>query len=89
MTTTEAQSPAGDPHPGEIVYENNVENRVYSKRATEVPVAIAWVKLADTWVPVVKIVITGAGRWREMTSLGPDGQFLSRTTGTMGPPRQN
>ncbi len=80
-----ALSPDGDQHPGEIVFENLVENRTHSEPATEVPVGIAWVKLAGRWVPVVKIIITGAGRIREMTSFGPDGQFLSRTVGTMGP----
>ncbi len=85
----EALSPAGDQHPGEIVYDNKVENRTYSQRAADVPVGIAWVRLEARWVPVVKIVITGAGQVREMTSYGPDDQFLSRTTGTIGPPPQH
>jgi hypothetical protein len=85
----EALSPAGDQHPGEIVFEDNVENRTYSRRATEVPVTIAWVKLEGTWVPVVNIVITGVGHVREITNFGPNGQFLNRTLATIGPPRQN
>ncbi|CAN5607971.1 hypothetical protein BH11MYX1_BH11MYX1_07740 [soil metagenome] len=82
----EALSPAGDKHPGEILFEEKVENRAYTKRATEVPVSIAWVKLDAAWVPVVKIVITGSGQIREMTKYGPNDQFLNSTTATLGPP---
>jgi hypothetical protein len=71
------------------VFEDNVENRIYSKRASEVPVTIAWVKLEATWVPVANIVITGAGQVREMTHFGPNGQFLKHAIATMGAPTQN
>jgi hypothetical protein len=81
-----ALSPSGDVHPGEIRFDDQVENRVYTQRATEVPVGIAWVKREAAWVPVVKIVITGAGQIREMTTYGPHDQFLNRTTATLGPP---
>jgi hypothetical protein len=70
-----ALSPSGDVHPGEIRFDDQVENRVY-----------AWVKREAAWVPVVKIVITGAGQIREMTTYGPHDQFLNRTTATLGPP---
>jgi hypothetical protein len=85
---TEAQSPAGDKHPGEIVFEDKVEHSTHTKRATEVPASIAWVQLDAVWVPVVKIVITGAGQTREMTKYGPDDRFLATTTATLGPPRK-
>ncbi len=84
----EAQSPAGNKHPGEIVFEDKVENTTHTKRATEVPVSIAWVQLDATWVPVVKIVITGSGQVREMTKYGPNDRFLTTTTATLGPPRK-
>lgn len=84
----EALSPAGDRHPGEILFEDKVENRTYSERATDVPVTIAWVKLEARWVPVVNIVITGAGQMREITNFGPNGQILNRTIATIGPPSQ-
>ncbi len=82
----ESLSPAGDKHPGEIVFEDKVEHTTKTKRATEVPVSIAWVKVETAWVPVVKIVITGAGQIREMSKYGPNEQFLNSTTATLGPP---
>ena len=84
----EALLPAGGRHPGDITFDDKAENRVYRKRAADVPVTTAWVQLGSMWVPVVHIVMTAVGQMREITSFGPDGQILSRTIAT-GPPSQN
>jgi len=79
-------SPAGDKHPGQIVYEDHVENRTWTRSATEVPVTIAWVKIEDHWKPVVRIEINGAGEQREITKFGPDHAFLETTMAWMSAP---
>lgn len=83
---TGAVSPAGDPHPGQIVYEDHVEQRTWTRAAAEVPPTIAWVKLDGHWKPVVRIEINGAGDRREITKFGPNHEFLETTTAQMGPP---
>ncbi|MDO8630665.1 MAG: hypothetical protein Q7R41_09230 [Phycisphaerales bacterium] len=75
-----ALSPAGEKHPGEIVHEDSVDRRMWKRTAAEVPLSIAWAKLNGKWIPVVRIVITGTSEHREMTSYGPGGQFLQRST---------
>lgn len=77
---TGAVSPAGDKHPGQIVYDDRVENRSWIRNAAEVSQAMAWVKVHDRWKPVVRIEITGGGSTREMMSFGPDHEFLETTT---------
>jgi hypothetical protein len=80
-----AISPAGDRHPGEIVHEDKIENRVWTKRADEVPPTIAWVEVEGKWIPVVRIEIAGTSGHREITKFGPGGQFLETTV--QSPPR--
>jgi hypothetical protein len=83
-----ATSPAGDKHPGKILYEDLVEKRTWTRSAEEVPPSIAWVKDVKGWRPVVKIRITGAGNRREITKYGRDGMFLEVTSTQVGPPEQ-
>ncbi|HEX7839851.1 MAG TPA: hypothetical protein VF469_20385 [Kofleriaceae bacterium] len=83
-------SPAGNKHPGQIVYDDRVEHRTWTENAASVPPTMAWVKVHDQWKPVVRIEITGAGDTREMTSFGPNHEFLETTTATLSgaPPSQ-
>jgi hypothetical protein len=81
-----AISPAGDPHPGQIEYDDRVEDRVWTQSAVEVPQTIAWVKVGDRWRPVVRFEIVGAGERREITSFGPNREFLERTTARLSAP---
>jgi hypothetical protein len=81
-----AKSPSGEPHPGQIVYEDRVEKRTWTRNAAEVPPTIAWVKVAEHWKPVVRIEIDGMGDQREITKFGPDREFLEVTSARMGPP---
>lgn len=83
---TGATSPAGDPHPGQIEYDDRVEGRVWTRSAAEVSQALAWVKVGERWRPVVRFEIVGAGDQREITSFGPDREFLETTTARMGAP---
>lgn len=83
---TGAVSPAGDKHPGQIVYDDRVEHRTWTENTANVPPTMAWVKVHDHWKAVVRIEITGAGDTREMTSFGPDHEFLETTTATLSGP---
>lgn len=74
-----AISPAGEKHPGEIVHDDKIDGQVWTKRAAEVPQTIAWVKLYEKWIPVVRIEITGTPDRLEITSYGPGDQFLQTT----------
>lgn len=74
-----AVSPTGDKHPGDIVHDDKVDGRVWTRKAAEVPVSIAWVELDGKWVPVVRIEITGTAEKRAMSAFGPGGRFLQRT----------
>ncbi|HSK00168.1 MAG TPA: hypothetical protein VK932_02960 [Kofleriaceae bacterium] len=78
-----AVSPAGDPHPGQIEYDDRVEDRTWTRSAADVPQAIAWVKVGERWRPVVRFEIVGAGDQREITSFGPNHEFLETTTARM------
>jgi hypothetical protein len=81
-----ATSPTGENHPGEIVYEDRVEKRTWTRNAADVPPTIAWVEVAERWRPVVRIEIVGAGDQREITKFGPNHEFLESTTARMGTP---
>jgi hypothetical protein len=83
---TGAVSPTGDKHPGQIVYEDRVEHRTWTKTAAEVPTTIAWVKVDEHWKAVVRIEIDGAGDQREITKFGANHEFLETTTARMGAP---
>lgn len=75
----QAFSPAGDPHPGEIVHEDRVTGRTWTVRASEVPSTIAWVEVEGRFEPVVRIEITGTPDQRRITKYGRDGQMLEST----------
>lgn len=72
----QALSPAGDPHPGEIVQEDRVTGRAWTVRANEVPQGIAWVRVGERWEPVVRIEVTGTPDQRRITKYGRDGKML-------------
>ncbi len=74
-----ALSPSGDKHPGEIVHEDKVDGRTWTKQASEVPPTIAWVRVDGAWKPVTRIEITGAPEQRRITKLGQDGAILETT----------
>ncbi|MDE2291830.1 MAG: hypothetical protein KGL53_07085 [Elusimicrobia bacterium] len=80
-----AVSPAGDRHPGAILQEDRVAGRTWTDKAEDVPQSIAWVQAGGKWVPVVRIVVTGAGDRREITRYGPKGETLARTVMTRPP----
>jgi hypothetical protein len=82
-----ATSAAGDRHPGEIVHEDKVAGRVWTERAENVPRAIAWARIEDKWVAVVKIRITGTPERREITRFGVDDKFLDTTVQAPPPTR--
>ncbi|MFO0578461.1 MAG: hypothetical protein U1A78_31030 [Polyangia bacterium] len=79
MNPNGSTSPDGDKHPGEIVHNDRIEGRSYTRRADQVPPTIAWVKVAGTWKPVVRIEITGSKERRCFTKFGADGQMLETT----------
>ena len=81
-----ALSPAGERHPGEIVNDDKVDGRVWTDKAADVPVTIAWVNSEGKWVPVVRIEITGTQARREIAKFGPDGRFLEHSL-MRAPPR--
>lgn len=81
-----ALSPAGDPHPGEIAYDDRIEQRAWTKCAAEVPSTIAWVQSGAQWKPVVRIEITGAGGMIEIKKFGPNHEFLESTMSAPPPP---
>lgn len=81
-----AVSPAGDKHPGQIVYDDRVEDRTWTEDAADVPATIAWGKVHDHWKPVVRIEITGAGDQREMAAFGPSHELLQTTTARLSGP---
>jgi hypothetical protein len=74
-----AVSPAGDQHPGEIVHEDKIDGRTWTRAASEVPVTIAWVEVNKVWEPVVRIEITGTAEQRRITKFGKDGKMLEST----------
>jgi hypothetical protein len=81
-----AYSPGGDKHPGQIVYEDHVEHRSWTRNAVDVPATIAWVMVGARWRPVVLVEIDGTGQRREITTYGPDREFLEHTTAQLAAP---
>lgn len=80
-----ASSPAGDQHPGEILHEDKIDGRTWTRAAAEVPRTIAWVEVHGAWKPVVRIEITGTPEQRRFTKFGADGAMLETTI--QAPPR--
>jgi hypothetical protein len=81
-----AVSPSGERHPGEIVHEDKIDGRTWTKAAHEVPVGIAWVELNKVWEPVLRIEITGTAGQRRITKFGKDGKLLESTIQQRRPP---
>ena len=84
-----AHSPTGEPHPGQIVHDDKVEGRTYTKSAAEVPTTIAWVDVDGTWKAVVRIEITGTTAQRRITKFGVDGKMLETTIQAPPPPSRS
>jgi len=84
---SDATSPSGDKHPGEILFEDKIEGRQWSKQATEVPETIAWVNVQGVWQPVQRIEITGTVQQRRISKFGKDGTLLESTIQAPPPPR--
>jgi hypothetical protein len=72
-------SPSGVIHPGQILFEDRVDNRQWTKQADEVPQGIAWVNVESVWKPVIRIEITGTVQKRSITKYGENGEFLETT----------
>jgi hypothetical protein len=85
-TMSGATSPSGQKHPGEIVHDDKIDGRTWTRNAADVPPTIAWVQVDETWVAVVRIEITGTADARRFTKFGPDGQMLETTI--QAPPPQ-
>lgn len=83
-----AHSPTGEPHPGEIVNQDEVDGRTWTSQASDVPQTIGWVQVGDVWEAVVRIEITGAPGQRRITKFGRDGQMLESTVQAPPPPRR-
>lgn len=80
-------SPSGDRHPGEILYQDRVEHRSWTRNAADVPTEIAWVEIHDQWKPVVRIEISGGeGDERHIASYGPDHELLETTNARLPRP---
>jgi hypothetical protein len=78
-TMSGAASPSGETHPGEIVHDDKVDGRTWTKKAEEVPQTIAWVEVEGEWKAVVRIEITGTPDRRRITKFGADGDMLEST----------
>jgi hypothetical protein len=74
-----AVSPAGDRHPGEIVFEDRSDGRRWTERADENDQTIAWVESDGAWRPVVRVVLAKAERFMEITKFGPNDEPLEHT----------
>ncbi len=74
-----AFSPDGDPHPGEITNDDQVNGRRWTEQASEVSQALAWVQVEEGWLPVVRVLVTGEPGRLRITLFGPEGQFLEST----------
>lgn len=81
-----AQSPSGEPHPGEIVNVDEIEGRTWTRQASEVPPTIGWVRIGERWEAVVRIVITGTREQRRITKFSRSGEMLESTIQLPPPP---
>ena len=81
-------SPSGETHPGTIIHDDKVDGREWTKNAADVPQTIAWARVENAWVAVVRIEITGTSKQRRITSFGPAGQMLESTIQSP-PPRSD
>lgn len=82
-----ATSPTGESHPGEVLFDDKVEGRNYTRKASELPTTMAWVEVAGRYEPVLRIEVTGSPERREATKFGRDGKFLETTVQSAPRPR--
>lgn len=73
-------------HPGSVRFENEVTNEVSVTPLAQLPSHVAFVEVAGRMEPVVRIVVTGRGLQRTITSFGADGRLLQRTVGRVEEP---
>jgi hypothetical protein len=83
-----ATSPSGDKHPGEVLFEDRVENRQWAKQAAELPQTMVWVLIDEVWQPVVRVEITGTVEQRHISKFGTNGAFLESTIQAPPPPQR-
>lgn len=74
-----AHSPDGQPHPGEIVRDDQVAGSTSTSPASEIPQRIGWVQVEGSWEAVTRIVSSGQEGQRRITRYGTEGQVLDRT----------
>ena len=74
-----ASSPAGDSHPGEIVFEDRRDGRRWTEKADDNDQAVAWVEANGAWRPVVRVVLAKAEGFMEITKFGPNDEPLEHT----------
>ena len=81
-----ATSPSGERHPGKIVFEDAIEGTKTTEAASSVPRESAWVRDEQgEWQPVVRVRLTGAGSFREITKYGAGDKFLEVTSSAPPP----
>src|SRR5688572_21665376 len=78
-------SPTGEKHPGEVAFDDKIEKRTYTRRAGELVLGSAWVKVGDTWKAVVRTEITGTPERKTFTRYGTDGKVLEKQEFTPRP----
>ena len=82
-----ATSPAGEPHPGLIEFEDHVEHQTWTRKPEDVPVSMAWVRFGEhEWKPVIRIEIDGRGEDRQISKFGPDNELLTTTSARVPAP---
>jgi hypothetical protein len=71
-------------HPGTIRFVDETNATEREEAASAVPASVAFATVNGEKVPVVKVVLSGAGDRREIRSYGADGALLSTTFGRVG-----
>lgn len=68
-------------HPTGVVEFVQLDGTVTTTPVGELPESRVWKRVDEAWVPVVRNVAAGVdGRVLSITSYGPDGQVLERTS---------
>ena len=81
-----ATSPSGERHPGAIVFEDAIEGTKKTEAASSVSRETAWVRDEQgEWQPVVRVRLSGAGSFREITKYGEGDMFLEVTSSAPPP----
>jgi hypothetical protein len=71
-------------HPGSIRFIDETQSTEKVEPVSAVPASIAFATVNGAKVPVVKVVLSGAGDRREIRSYGADGALLATTYGHVG-----